>query len=712
MSSSLPPPPPRHPSSRAPKLSSIPAINANNSRPSDRSTDRNVPGRHPNVSKSTSTPSEPQSRSSSSSPLSLNAASSSPSTLPLPPKHSTTNEMDETSRKLAEIEDLEVAEMLDRVGGQLQEIRVQGEEERTPIEYPNRFDFRDEDGKLDWASFAIAYLSTLVLAATPPDLICHPPQEDFSLRFVRDDLSRFYVLCPPSVWQDWLLRDVARLYRWDDPTQTGKYAALYAFLVFFDLVPLFPIGLLLYHMILPRLSPPTPEELLATSNERRSRTAEAAELSKQLQNSSAGRGLGFAAEGIRGVFQDLRGKLPIGRSPSEEKSLAHALGSTALLGGMAGSAGNYNETLRQRLGKNHKGAASPEPSGTTKDQDEAEGVDEDDLDPCPATDKTGEVSLYRLVRNLARSFGPHIQTVLSENVDLFEVVRNVIQHPDHPASMPVLLRLIAVFVLVLLTTWLRLKSAFAYLGIEFFVLWKVREMFPQYRRATMIQWWIFSGAPTDAEYALYVLRKRGAEGRAIRGSKTIRRMARRSRTSSNADLNPTVQRLAKSVSDTASISSSSSVADKTTNTYFAFHHSVPGQIVLTSTTFRFIPAKRIRKLGFQKIVARVAQKFDPTIELDESYYYNEDGGSHNDSTGMEGMRMRDKAEVEMAVKVREIETVKKEKQFRLPALVISSKDGEIWKFTNVSRRDDAFNKLLSFSAAPGTAAYNNVLLQP
>jgi len=63
------------------------------------------------------------------------------------------------------------------------------------------------------------------------------------------------------------------------------------------------------------------------------------------------------------------------------------------------------------------------------------------------------------------------------------------QHPDHPSSLPVLLRLIAIFVVILLTpTWLRLKSIFGYLGVEFFVLWKLRELYPEWRRATMMQW--------------------------------------------------------------------------------------------------------------------------------------------------------------------------------------------------------------------------------
>ncbi|GAA5956900.1 hypothetical protein JCM3765_006635 [Sporobolomyces pararoseus] len=728
MSGLLPPPPPRHPSSTS--RPSTPLQNSPSSSsyfPSPSSNPRDGPLQSPvnQVLPKRAAPA-PSASNSPSHSFSRSTASfndddgSSSSPLCPPPKHPELDPKSETTRKLAEIEDLEIAEMLDRVGGRLTELRVAGEdEERAIIEYPVSEDFKTEAGTTDWTSFAMAYISTLIVAQTPPALVGHPPRDDFSLRCLRDDLSRLYVLCPPTIWQGFLLRDVARLYRWQDPVKTGRAAAIYTFLWLFNLLPLFPIGLLIYQLLLPRLSPPTPEEILAASNERRSRTKEAAELSKQLKNSSAGRGLGFAAEGIRGLFGEIKERLPTGRSEVDEKNLANALASNALLGGIAAGGDDYTENLRRRF-RNKGGSDSivdPQTTSSSDKVDDREDSPDEDFQASPATDNAGEVSLYRLVRNLARSFGPPIQTVLNETIDLLEMLRNVIQHPEHPASIPVLLRLVAVFCIVLITpTWLRLKSFFGYLGLEFFVLWKVREIFPQYRRATMIQWWIMAGAPTDADYALYVLRKRGTEGRAIRGSKTIRRMARKSRASSNASLAPdklkTVQRLAQTVSDTASIrsfdsSNASTAIDKTTNTYFAFHRSVPGQIVLTSSSIRFVPAKRLRKLGFNKLVARAAKKWDPSIELDESYYHDGDRDSIisvDTSTDSVEPSRREENEVEMVLRVAEIEKVKKEKQYRLPALVISSKNGENWKFTNVSRRDDAFNKLLSFSANTWTKA--------
>jgi len=57
---------------------------------------------------------------------------------------------------LADIEDQEIAEMLDRVGGRLQELRVTADDEREPSEYPEKEAFRDEQGRIDWMSYSIA----------------------------------------------------------------------------------------------------------------------------------------------------------------------------------------------------------------------------------------------------------------------------------------------------------------------------------------------------------------------------------------------------------------------------------------------------------------------------------------------------------------------------------------------------------------------------
>jgi hypothetical protein len=81
------------------------------------------------------------------------------------------------------------------------------------------------------------------------------------------------------------------------------------------------------------------------------------------------------------------------------------------------------------------------------------------------------------------------------------------------------------------------------------------------------------------------------------------------------------------------------------------------------------------------LVARAAKKWDPSIELDESYYHE---GDRDAVTSIDSSRTGD--EVEMVLRIGDIEKVKKEKQYRLPALSISSKSGEVSCILSSDRR--------------------------
>ena len=167
MSGLLPPPPPRHPSSNSrpstPLQSRSPSTSFLQSSPNpqdgSRQADLNVtPECRPAPTPSgSSTPPHSFSRSTASSNLILKDVDDSSSSLLPPPKHPELDSTSETSRKLAEVQDLEIAEMLDRVGGRLTELRVAGEdEERARIEYPVSDDFKTDSGRTDWTSFTMA----------------------------------------------------------------------------------------------------------------------------------------------------------------------------------------------------------------------------------------------------------------------------------------------------------------------------------------------------------------------------------------------------------------------------------------------------------------------------------------------------------------------------------------------------------------------------
>ncbi|GAA5864722.1 hypothetical protein JCM8547_008282 [Rhodosporidiobolus lusitaniae] len=667
---------------------------------------------------------------------SLSSPPSSPpaSPLPPPPKHPSLPSPDTPSpavqQKLQHLEDQEIAQLLARVGGQLTELRVReelddGEEaEGEHFEWPTRDQFvHEEDGRTDWIaphpplSFPRQCTLTFFLTSVPPSLLLpashssSTQDRSFSLRTFRTTLERLYILLPPSSSTQFFFHTVAPLYRWDDPSKTGKCLGVYAALWWFDLLPTFPLILLIGALLRARLFPPSPVELLKQAEERRERTEEASELGRQLQSTaqSAGRfGLGMAAQGLRGVWDDIRER---GRSEEEEKSLMSGLGSGALLGGLAGLQGEAAERLRMRK----KSAGAGAGMGTSPLASPVQEKKEDAAEKEPAkgpSGRTDDVSLYRLAKNLSRSFGPQVQLWADDAVELGEGVKNILLHPHHPSVPPILLSLSALTLVLLLTpSWLLLKALWAYLGLEFFVLWTARERCPRYRRALMPWWWILHTAPTDAEYALWAVKQRSKEGKGVvRGSKTLKRQARAVDKDSGGvreKLNLRLpHRFSSSISSLSSVTSpsptSTSLTTPTTavggegeepddpilGTYFALHLSTPGHLLLTPSCLSFRPTRKLRHLG--KLASRLSSPSSPSLD---------DASSLTSWTGGSSYVAGSKEEVE--IRVEDVRGVKKEGKWmgRVEGLVLETVEGMVFRFDNVAKRDECFNKLLSVTSA-------------
>lgn len=81
-------------------------------------------------------------------------------------------------RALEELEDVEVATFLKRVGKQVQSLVVAAPPEK--VQFPERAAFVD-DGKMDWIGYAAAYLNTAAIVYTPESLLCPPKKQRLSL---------------------------------------------------------------------------------------------------------------------------------------------------------------------------------------------------------------------------------------------------------------------------------------------------------------------------------------------------------------------------------------------------------------------------------------------------------------------------------------------------------------------------------------------------
>ena len=160
--------------------------------------------------------------------------------------------------------------------------------------------------------------------------------------------------------------------------------------------------------------------------------------------------------------------------------LARGLGSGAGVIGAAGAPTQVQlDGLRPDAGSGSDGDAASKAEVEDPEYDPARGGPQGD----------GELSLYRLVRHLVGLLGPQAMLWCAEAADVVEMVKNVLTHPDHPASRAVAIRFALVCVALLVTpTWVVYKGIWLFLGVEVFVLWRVRELYPDWRRATISYW--------------------------------------------------------------------------------------------------------------------------------------------------------------------------------------------------------------------------------
>ncbi|KAK4704855.1 hypothetical protein P7C70_g1348, partial [Phenoliferia sp. Uapishka_3] len=616
-------------------------------------------------------------------------------------------------RKAVEVlEDEEVAAFLARVGKQVQEVRVAVP--KGDIPFPEISSFRNPAGATDWIAFCKAYLETVATLHTPPSLLAPPPPSRLHVTVTRSYLERLYVILPPQSWESIIKSDIGSIWRWESP-RTRYYCLTYAVLWYVNLIPLLFPATFLYYILRSRFFPPTADEILAQARDRVRRTAEAAELSSQLH--ATGR-LGFLAQGARGAAESARGFLGGLRSEAQENALARGL-EGSMLGGMMLAAGGTRaaKPVEREIPRTSALArAIAGTSGVAGGVVGHERVSIDELRPPAgsATDmesgggpdpesKSKTTTLYGTTTELLRVFGPPMEEYLGQASDLAEKVKNLLVHPDHPAVEPVCLRLAAICCFLLLCpTWLFYKGAWFYLGLEFFALWKLREMYPEWRRALM-PWWVLLGAPTDAEFATYILQRRSRANKPLRGQKTLKRQARkRARgetihepsTPSSTTTFDTSSALGTSLAATGlgiagTHSRTPSILESpatVVGTYFALHHATPGSLTITSTGVTFVPSRGFKTIGLNRLSKRFSRGGGNDI-------------SDTDSVASFENRRYDDSNLRIDVRMEDVTAVKKEKRLGFEGLQITARDGKSWRLTNVARRDDAFNKLVAISPA-------------
>lgn len=480
-----------------------------------------------------------------------------PSPLPPPPirtRRSSSSPL--LQRKLQDLQDIEIAQLLDRIGHRLTDVRIaQAVDETLAVEYPTTLTFTSPTtGSVDWLGYLVAYTSCLVADLVPTSLLAEPaaatptPNPDFSLTDLRDQLERTYVLCPPPLWQRLVLSHLASLWRWDDPTRTAACFGTYLLLWWYDLLLLAPCVALAAVVIKASFFPPSVDQLVRLAEDRNARSRDARVLGKQLNASSL---FGYAGQGVKGIWSDLRARMrDIERAEEEEEAEdvagdgelsdeVRSRSATATSPSAAPSARTPNSALGHLVASasvlsTSTAAPSSTPTFAPKsesDQQQQQPEEQELRDPARrgpgGKEGDGDVSLYRLVRNLTATFGPNAILWLGELNDLGErikkcgaawrergcgppplthliptlfrhsdllssprvcvyMARSIIIHPEHPSVRYIALRLLAICAALAVTPIsLVYKAVWLYLGIDFFILWRVRSLYPEWRGVTL-----------------------------------------------------------------------------------------------------------------------------------------------------------------------------------------------------------------------------------
>ncbi len=122
------------------------------------------------------------------------------------------------------------------------------------------------------------------------------------------------------------------------------------------------------------------------------------------------------------------------------------------------------------------------------------------------------LDILNIYKQWIDTFGVTTQVALGDVADLHEKFKNLILWRNPTATWRTLTLLnIATLFVAFAPPHLVFKTIFFFLGIVYFVLSPLAAHYPRYRRPLNPVWWALWGCPTDAQFAIKLLRERHFE---------------------------------------------------------------------------------------------------------------------------------------------------------------------------------------------------------
>lgn len=123
--------------------------------------------------------------------------------------------------------------------------------------------------------------------------------------------------------------------------------------------------------------------------------------------------------------------------------------------------------------------------------------------------RRSRLDILDLYKRWARTYGVVSQVAAGDVADFHEKIKNLLlwRNPKASRRTAILLAVLVLFVTVSSPALVQ-KVFLLGCGITFFGLMPLQTLYPRYRRALNPLWWAVLGAPTDAQWAIQLLRSR------------------------------------------------------------------------------------------------------------------------------------------------------------------------------------------------------------
>lgn len=217
--------------------------------------------------------------------------------------------------------------------------------------------------------------------------------------------------------------------------------------------------------------------------------------------------------------------------------------------------------------------------------------------------RRSRLDILNIYKRWIVTFGAPTQEAMGLVADFHEKIKNLIlwRNPAATRRTLILFGVLNLFVTFAPSQYIS-KAIFFFIGITFFCLLPLQSYFPSHRKALSPLWWATFGAPTDAQFAVQLLRKRHLDVDRFAGQITTAEEVRRAvRSQNNSKLKPRPDRREEGIAydqiedpsrasvDYVEMSNDATLKPRKLGSFFCQYKGLPGRLHVNTKYLYFTP---------------------------------------------------------------------------------------------------------------------------